>query len=44
MAFRHVPDDERGELGAAAAFVTYGWGIIPVLAQIGETRWKTSLW
>lgn len=23
--------------------MTYGWGMIPVTAQIGETGWKTSL-
>jgi hypothetical protein len=42
--FVTVPDNESGELEAAAAFVTYGWGMIPVTARIGETTWKTSLW
>jgi hypothetical protein len=23
--------------------VTYGWGMIPVMASIGETEWTTSL-
>ena len=23
--------------------MTYGWGMIPVAAQIGGTRWTTSL-
>lgn len=23
--------------------VTYGWGMIPVTGQIGDTRWTTSL-
>jgi hypothetical protein len=23
--------------------VTYGWGVIPVTAQIGDTSWQTSL-
>ena len=23
--------------------VSYGWGMIPVAAQIGDTRWSTSL-
>lgn len=41
--FITVPDDECGELEAASAFVTYGWGMIPVTAQIGGTGWKTSL-
>jgi hypothetical protein len=25
------------------AFVSYGWGMIPVTARIGGTGWKTSL-
>ena len=41
--FITVPDDECGELRAASALVTYGWGMIPVMAQIGATGWKTSL-
>ena len=38
-----VPDPECVELEAAARLVTYGWGMIPVAAQIGQTRWTTSL-
>ena len=41
--FITVPDEECGELEAASAFVTYGWGMIPVTARIGATGWKTSL-
>jgi hypothetical protein len=41
--FVTVPEGECGELGAASAFVSYGWGMIPVTARIGETGWKTSL-
>jgi Domain of unknown function (DUF1905) len=41
--FITVPEEECGELEAASAFVTYGWGMIPVTARIGETGWKTSL-
>ncbi|MFN8194464.1 MAG: DUF1905 domain-containing protein [Nocardioidaceae bacterium] len=41
--FVTVPDDESAELQAAAAFVTYGWGMIPVEARLGETTWTTSL-
>jgi hypothetical protein len=41
--FITVPEEECGELAAAAAFVSYGWGVIPVAAQIGGTGWKTSL-
>jgi hypothetical protein len=41
--FVTVPEPECAELKAASALVTYGWGMIPVLARIGKTRWKTSL-
>ena len=41
--FVTVPEDESAELQVAAAFVTYGWGMIPVRASIGATRWTTSL-
>lgn len=41
--FITVPDEECGALEAASAFVTYGWGMIPVAAQIGATEWTTSL-
>jgi hypothetical protein len=39
-----VPDRECGQLEATSASVTYGWGMIPVRAQIRETEWTTSLW
>jgi len=42
--FVTVPDEESGALKATSASVSYGWGMIPVRAQIGETGWKTSLW
>jgi hypothetical protein len=41
--FITVPAEECGELAEASALVTYGWGMIPVRAQIGATGWKTSL-
>jgi hypothetical protein len=41
--FITVPAEECGELEVISAFVTYGWGMIPVTAQIGGTGWKTSL-
>jgi hypothetical protein len=41
--FVTVPEEECSELAAASALVTYGWGMIPVTARIGETGWKTSL-
>jgi Domain of unknown function (DUF1905) len=42
--FVTVPDDKSAAIEAAAALVTYGWGMIPVSAEIGGTRWTTSLW
>ena len=41
--FVTVPDDECDELEATSAFVSYGWGMIPVAARIGGTEWTTSL-
>ena len=41
--FVTVPGDEAGELEAAAGFVSYGWGMVPVTATIGATEWSTSL-
>ncbi len=42
--FLTVPDDLCGAIEAASALVTYGWGMIPVTATIGDTEWTTSLW
>lgn len=41
--FVTVPDEESAALEAASAMVSYGWGMIPVNARIGETTWSTSL-
>jgi hypothetical protein len=41
--FVTVPEEESGDLEGAAAFVSYGWGMIPVTARIGNTGWTTSL-
>jgi hypothetical protein len=41
--FVTVPDEESAQLEATSSFVTYGWGMIPVEAAIGSTRWTTSL-
>ncbi|WP_422751745.1 DUF1905 domain-containing protein [Micromonospora sp. WMMD708] len=41
--FVTVPDDECAALSAASAAVSYGWGMVPVTARIGDTRWRTSL-
>ena len=38
-----VPDAQSDEIRAVASIVSYGWGVIPVTARIGTTRWTTSL-
>jgi len=42
--FVAVPPDEVELIRETAAFVTYGWGMIPVTGRIGETDFTTSLW
>jgi hypothetical protein len=41
--FVAVPERESAKIHAARSELTYGWGVIPVEAQIGETEWTTSL-
>jgi len=41
--FITVPEEECSDLQATSAFVSYGWGMIPVTVQIGATEWTTSL-
>lgn len=41
--FVTVPDDLSDALKTIARSVTYGWGMIPVQARIGRSRWTTSL-
>ncbi len=38
-----VPADLSRDLREISAFVTYGWGVIPVHVRIGKTEWQTSL-
>src|SRR5215470_10441662 len=41
--FLTVPEAQSKELKAIVHLVTYGWGMIPVQARIGSTRFTTSL-
>jgi Domain of unknown function (DUF1905) len=41
--FVTVPEAECADLAAVAPRVSYGWGMIPVAAQVGGTSWSTSL-
>jgi hypothetical protein len=38
-----LPAAEAEEIRRVAKFVTYGWGVIPVEASIGEVTFTTSL-
>jgi hypothetical protein len=42
--FVTVPARHSRVLQDIVRLVTYGWGMIPVVARIGDTEWKTSLW
>jgi hypothetical protein len=41
--FVTAPAQESSELRDVAKLVSYGWGVVPVIATIGTTRWATSL-
>jgi hypothetical protein len=41
--FVTVPERESVELHDVSSLVSYGWGVIPVVARIGSTSWSTSL-
>ncbi len=41
--FVPVPDAESADIREVAAMATYGWGVIPVAARIGEIAFETSL-
>ena len=41
--FVPVPEQECADIGEVARMATYGWGVIPVEARIGEVMFTTSL-
>jgi hypothetical protein len=41
--FVTVPDQESADIREVAAMASYGWGVIPVEARIGEAAFGTSL-
>lgn len=41
--FVTVPEQQSQDLKEISAYVTYGWGMIPVTAQVGKTEFKTAL-
>jgi len=43
FSFVTVPPEQSDAIRDAASLVTYGWGMVPVTANIGATEWITSL-
>jgi hypothetical protein len=41
--FVPVPDEEAADIREVAAMATYGWGVIPVDARVGDSTFSTSL-
>lgn len=41
--FVTAPERESAELKAIQRSATYGWGMIPVTARIGDIEWTTAL-
>lgn len=41
--FVPVPDEEAADIREVAAMATYGWGVIPVEARLGDHAFTTSL-
>jgi len=41
--FLTMPEAQSKELKAIVHLLTYGWGMIPVQAQIGQTQFTTSM-
>lgn len=41
--FAPVPDRQAPEVQEAARLASYGWGVVPVTAVIGDVRFTTSL-
>ena len=41
--FATVPEEQSADIREVAVMATYGWGVIPVEARIGEMTFTTSL-
>ena len=41
--FVAIPESVSRDIKALSQLVSYGWGVIPVTATLGETTWTTSL-
>ncbi|MFG2631741.1 DUF1905 domain-containing protein [Streptomyces sp. NPDC048473] len=41
--FATVPEEQAADIREVAVLATYGWGVVPVEARIGEIAFTTSL-
>ncbi|QKW10382.1 DUF1905 domain-containing protein [Streptomyces sp. NA04227] len=41
--FVPVPEEQSADIQEVASMATYGWGVVPVEARIGEVSFATSL-
>ena len=41
--FLPVPDTQSKKIKTVANQLSYGWGVLPVIAKIGKTEFATSL-
>ncbi|WLQ45038.1 DUF1905 domain-containing protein [Streptomyces laculatispora] len=41
--FVAVPEEQAADIREVAALATYGWGVIPIEAHMGEIAFTTSL-
>lgn len=41
--FVTVPEAEAAEIKRHERMISYGWGMIPVTASIGQTTWTTAM-
>jgi len=41
--FVPLPEEESDTIEAMKSMLTYGWGVIPVTARVGDTEFTTSL-
>ncbi len=42
--FVTLPAEQSDDLKEVLRLVAYGWGMIPVVARIGQAQWKTAVY
>lgn len=41
--FLPIPKTESADIKSISNQITYGWGVIPAIAKVGDTEFKTAL-